>query len=52
MNSGCFDSDISKVVHSISVINVKTSLEKEITKDEIDFFTEVQAYQKHLLLPL
>tara|TARA_B100000242_G_scaffold285192_1_gene249357 strand:+ start:16 stop:921 length:906 start_codon:yes stop_codon:yes gene_type:complete len=38
MNSGCFDSDISKVVHSISVINVKTSLEKEITKDEIDFF--------------
>ncbi len=37
MNSGCYGSDISKILLSIKVVNEK-GLEKEIKKDEIKFF--------------
>ena len=38
MNSGCYETDISKVLVSINVIDKKTSIEKEIEKKDIEFF--------------
>ena len=37
MNSGCYGTDISQILKSIKVIDEK-GLEKEIVKDEIEFF--------------
>ena len=38
MNSGCYGNDISKVLISINVIDIKECKEKEIKRNEIDFF--------------
>ena len=38
MNSGCYGNDISKVLSSIKVINLKNCKEKEIKRNEIKFF--------------
>ena len=38
MNSGCYGNDISKVLISIKVIDLKSCREKEIKRDEIEFF--------------
>ncbi len=38
MNSGCYNNDISKVLVSINVINILTCEEKEIKKENIQFF--------------
>ena len=38
MNSGCYGNDISKVLVSIKVIDLKSCKEKEIKRDEIKFF--------------
>ena len=38
MNSGCYNNDISKVLVSINVINILTCEEKEIKKEDIQFF--------------
>ena len=38
MNSGCYDTDISKILISINVIDIKDCKEKVIKKDDIKFF--------------
>ena len=38
MNSGCYGNDISKVLVSIKVIDINECIEKEINRDEINFF--------------
>ena len=38
MNSGCYESDISKVLLSIRVLDTKNFLEKDINKKDIKFF--------------
>ena len=38
MNSGCYGNDISKVLVSIKVIDLKSCKEKEIKRNEIEFF--------------
>ena len=38
MNSGCYDYDISKVLISVNVIDIKKCIEKEIKGEDIDFF--------------
>ncbi len=38
MNSGCYGNDISKILVSIQVLNIKDCTEKEITSEEIEFF--------------
>ncbi len=38
MNSGCYGYDISKVLSSITVIDVQNCIEKQISSEEIDFF--------------
>ncbi len=38
MNSGCYDSDISKVLISINVLDKEKMIESEIEKENIDFF--------------
>ena len=38
MNSGCYDSDISKVIISIKVLDKKKMIETEIKKENIKFF--------------
>jgi len=38
MNSGCYESDISKVLLSIRVLDKKNFLEKDINKKDIKFF--------------
>ena len=38
MNSGCYGNDISKVLASIKVIDLKSCKEKEIKRDEIEFY--------------
>ena len=38
MNSGCYGNDISKVLVSINVIDLKSCKEKEIKRDNIKFF--------------
>ncbi len=37
MNSGCYENDISKILLSIQVIDIKDCKEKEIKKDDIKF---------------
>ena len=38
MNSGCYGNDISKVLVSMKVIDLKSCKEREIKRDEINFF--------------
>ncbi len=38
MNSGCYGCDISKVLTSITVIDVENCIEKQIPREDIDFF--------------
>ena len=38
MNSGCYGCDISKVLSSITVIDVQNCIEKQIPREDIDFF--------------
>ena len=38
MNSGCYDSDMSKVLISINVLDKKNIVETEIKKDDIQFY--------------
>ena len=38
MNSGCYGNDISKVLISIKVIDLKSCKEKVIKRDEVKFF--------------
>ena len=45
MNSGCYGSDISNILHSIKVLDEKGE-EKEINNDEIKFFYREPIFQK------
>ena len=38
MNSGCYGYDMSKVLSSINVIDVQDCIEKQINREDIDFF--------------
>ena len=38
MNSGCYDNDISNIIISINVLDRKKLIEKEIKKENINFF--------------
>ena len=38
MNSGCYGCDISKVLISITVVDVQNCIEKQIPREDIDFF--------------
>ena len=38
MNSGCYGNDISKVLVSINVIDINNCVEKEINREDIEFF--------------
>ena len=38
MNSGCYENDISKVLVSIKAIDLQSCKEKEINRDDIEFF--------------
>ncbi len=38
MNSGCYGNDISKILVSIQVLNIKNCEEEEIKSEEIEFF--------------
>ena len=38
MNSGCYDGDISKILVSVNVIDIDECVEKEIKRNEIEFF--------------
>ena len=38
MNSGCYGCDISKVLSSITVIDIQDCIEKQIACEDIDFF--------------
>ena len=38
MNSGCYDTEISKVLVSINVIDIEECKEKEIIREDINFF--------------
>jgi len=38
MNSGCYDYDISKVLISVNVIDIQSCIEKEIKREDINFF--------------
>ena len=50
MNSGCYDNDISKVLISINVIDIIKCKEKEIKKDEIEFFYRGTNLSKNLII--
>ena len=45
MNSGCYGEEISQYLISIKVLDLN-GREIEIKKNQIDFFIEVQVYQK------
>ena len=45
MNSGCYENDISQILHSIKVVDINKMEEKEIQKDEIDFYYRGTIYQ-------
>ena len=44
MNSGCYGNDISKILQSIKVLDIKNGTEKEIKRKEINFFIEVPTF--------
>ena len=40
MNSGCYDNDISKILISLKAIDIEKFEEKEIKKEDIEFFLQ------------
>ena len=50
MNSGCYGTDISKVLVSINVIDIKSCLEKEIKFEEIEFYYRGNNLSKNLII--
>ncbi len=50
MNSGCYGTDISKILISINVIDTIKCEEKEINSEEIDFFYRGTSLPKELLI--
>ena len=50
MNSGCYDNDISKVLISINVIDIQSCEEKEIKREDIEFFYRGTNLPNHLII--
>ena len=50
MNSGCYENDISKILLSIQVIDMKDCKEKEIKKDDINFLYRGTNLSKDLII--
>ena len=50
MNSGCYNNDISKVLVSINAIDTYNCREKEIKRDEIEFFYRGSNLSKELII--
>ena len=50
MNSGCYGGDISKVLVSINVIDMEKCIEKEIKRDEIEFFYRGNNLSNNLII--
>ena len=50
MNSGCYGSDISKVLESINVIDIDECVEKEIKREEIEFYYRGTNLPKNLII--
>ena len=48
MNSGCYGNDISKVLLSITVIDINECKEKEIMRNEIEFFYRGYQFAKQI----
>ena len=50
MNSGCYENDVSKILHSIQVIDKKDLSEKEIKKENINFMYRGTNLSKDLII--
>ncbi len=50
MNSGCYNNDISKVLVSIKVIDIHECREKEIKREEIEFYYRGTNLPKHFII--
>ena len=50
MNSGCYENDISKVLSSITVIDMEDCQEREIKREEIDFFYRGNNLSNNLII--
>ena len=50
MNSGCYGDDISKILISIKVIDLKDCTEKEFTRENIKFFYRGTNLPKNLII--
>ena len=50
MNSGCYENDISKILLSICVVDLKDCKEKEFKKDDIKFFYRGTNLSKDLII--
>ena len=50
MNSGCYGSDISKVLVSINVVDIKSCQEKEIKFEEIEFYYRGNNLSKNFII--
>ena len=50
MNSGCYDNDISKILISIRAIDINQCIEREITRDEIEFYYSGTNLSKDLII--
>ena len=50
MNSGCYGNDISKILYSINVIDIKSGQEKEIKRKDIEFFYRGTNLPNHLII--
>ena len=50
MNSGCYENDISQILHSIKVVDINKMEEKEIKKEEIDFYYRGTSLPSNLII--
>ena len=50
MNSGCYENDISKILFSIQVIDLKNCIEREIKRDDIKFLYRGTNLSKDLII--
>ena len=50
MNSGCYNNDISKVLVSVNTLDFKNCQEKEIKRNEIEFFYRGTNLPKELII--
>ena len=50
MNSGCYGNDISKVLNSINVISINDGEEKEIKREEIEFYYRGSSLSKDFII--